>query len=393
MRKILNIIFAILFVVFTFAAAPAPAQEGGSANGGCQRCKFTGALPCTKHKKDAVKMEEDAIFCSIASHCPACKGTFQIDCPDCKGSDGEANVENLHAEAGRWLEKQAAFEKNMGGPVRPRLITKNFDLTFEVEQLMVGRLQLDNHQLIHLYAKRLEDLLNLFNETLGTRASDHKCQRYLVMVWKSPVDQREAATRYADSGGSGGGVKLLGAKGVYTMVRDRNNHAQDDDLHRSIVHNVTHLFLADLFDGVWIGNRSGGWLDEGLAHWFEDKLFGQCTNFCYQEQNTLMSFKGGKWRMPVRGLIEGGKAPPFAETGSKTSDQLSAPEHALAFAYVDFLINRDAKLLPKVTNLYQKKKPTREAIEPFGMTVNDLDAQFKKWVLEKYTNKEGTGGK
>lgn len=390
MRKILSLTIVLFIFVFA-AAAAAPAQE--PAHEGCQRCKFTGKLPCGKHNKTASKTEEDAIFCSIAARCAVCKGTFQIDCPDCKGTGGEADVENMHAEALRWLEKQANFEKNMGGPQRARLITKHFDFTFEIESLTVGRQQLDQHQLLHLYAQRLEELFVLFNETLGTREMDHKCQRYLVMVWKSPVDNKEAATRYADSGGNGTGVKLLGTKGVYTMVRDKNQHAQDDDLHRSIVHNVTHLFLADLFDGVWIGNRKGGWLDEGLAHWFEDKLFGQCTNFCYQEQNTLMSFKGGKWRLPVRGLVESGKMPPFSETGSKMSDQLTAQEHALAFAYVDFLLHRDAKALPKVTNLYQKKKETREAIEPYGLNVLELETQFKKWVLEKYTNKAGAEGK
>lgn len=332
-------------------------------------------------------MEEGSIFCSIAARCPQCKGLFKVDCPDCRGNEGESNLETAVAEQARWMEKQAAFEKNMGGPTRARLITKNFDLTFELEGMTVGRQQLDQHQLLHLYSKRLDELRALFDETLVLRDMDHKCPRYLVMIWKSPVDNREAAARYADNGGSGAGVKLLGHKGVYTMVRDKNNQPQDDDLHRSVVHNVSHLFLADLFDGVWIGNRKGGWLDEGLAHWFEDKLFGQCTNFCYQEQNTLMSFKGGKWRMPVRSMVETGRMPPFSETGSKMSDQLTAPEHALSFAYVDFLINRDAKQLQKVVHLYQKKKDTREAMEPYGMSMIDFEAQWKKWVLEKYNVK------
>ncbi|MBI3820523.1 MAG: hypothetical protein HY286_17670 [Planctomycetes bacterium] len=396
MKSILGFLLILLIQTAAIAAAASPAAASPAIaqdkiNTGCQRCKFTGSLPCPKHNKTAAKIEEEAIFCSIAARCPVCKGTFVVDCPDCKGNDGEASVENAHAEAQRWLEKEANFEKNMGGPTRARVITKHFDLTFEVESLTVGRNVLDQHQLLHLYAQRLETLLADFNEILGTRETDHKCPRFLVMVWKSPVDNREAATRYADSGGSGTGVKLLGSKGVYTMVRDRNLHAQDDDLHRSIVHNVTHLLLADLFDAVWIGNRKGGWLDEGLAHWFEDKYFGQCTNFCYQEQNTLIAFKGGKWRMPVRAMVEINKMPPFAETGSKMSDQLTAAEHALAFSYVDFLLHRDPKLLPKVAYLYQKKKETREALEPYALSVNELEVQWKKWVLDKYTDRTGPG--
>jgi hypothetical protein len=206
------------------------------------------------------------------------------------------------------------------------------------------------------------------------------------MIWRNPLDQRDAAGRYAE-GGSGVGVKLLGARGIFTMLRDRNQTPQDDDLHRCVVHNVTHLFLADLFDAVWLGQRKSGWLDEGLAHWFEDRGFGQCTNFCYQEQNTMVGFKGGKWRQPVRSMVESGKMPSFAETSQKTSDQLTPQEHALAFSYVDFLIARDPKLLPKLVAALQRKKALREAIDIYGLTMLNFESEWKKWVLEKYSKR------
>lgn len=357
------------------------------SNTGCQRCKFTGTLPCPKHSKDAPKLEVDAIYCSIAARCPQCKGLFRIDCPDCKGNDGESTLETQVADAQRWAEKQQNFEKNMGGPPRARLITNRFDLTFEVEKMTIGLKEVEQHELMHLYAKRLETLLSDFNELLGTREMDHKCGRYLVMVWKNFLDNKEAAARYADSGGSGAGVKLLGNKGVYTTWRDKSKMPQDDDLHRNLVHNVTHLLLADLFDAVWIGNRKGGWLDEGLAHWFEDKYFQKCTNFCYQEQNTNFDFKGGKWREPVRSIAESGRMPPFSETADKMSDQLTTQEHALAFAYVDFLLARDAKSLPRMVSLYQKKKATRDALEPYGISMLDFEREWKKWVLATYSKR------
>ncbi|MFN0205717.1 MAG: hypothetical protein ACKVS6_05330 [Planctomycetota bacterium] len=382
-------LFCLLFVVIGIVAIPragaAVMQE--KVNTGCQRCKFTGTLPCPKHTKAAIKMEAESIFCSIAARCEQCKGLFKIDCKDCKDNDGEASLETQAADAQRWIEKQQVFEKNMGGLARGRVITKRFDMTFEVEHLTIGMRQVEQHELLHLYASRMESLLADFNDVLGTKDFDHKCQRYLVMVWKNFLDNKEAAGRYADSGGAGSGVKLLGHRGVYTTWRDKGTMPQDDDLHRNLVHNVTHLLLADLFDGIWIGNRKAGWLDEGLAHWFEEKYFGICTNFCYQEQNTNFDFKGGKWKQPVRTLAENGKMPPFSETGDKMSDQLTTQEHALAFSYVDFLIARDAKLIPKMVQLYQKKKATREALEPFGLSMLEFEKEWKKWVLATYSKR------
>lgn len=331
-------------------------------------------------------MEEGAIFCSVSARCPLCKGTFLVDCPDCSGGEGESERAAAIGDAERQIQKQQQFEKEMGAEPRARVVTRHFELTFEVEQLTVDRRQVDQHELLHLYATRLESLRSEFDELLGTRPTDHKSQRYWVMIWRSPLDQRDAAGRYAE-GGSGGGVKLLGARGVFTMVRNRNEHPQDDDLHRTVVHNVTHLLLADLFDATWIGNRKAGWIDEGLPHWFEDKHFGQCTNFCYQEQNTLVGFKGGKWRQPVRSMVEGGKLPSFSEVSQKNSDQLTPQEHALAFSYVDFLVARDAKALPKLVAAYQKKKPTREALEAVGIPMLDFEAQWKKWVLANYAKR------
>ena len=362
-----------------------PQTQPSGEKGGCQRCKFEATLPCPKHPKNAAKQEEGAIFCSVAAACPLCEGIFRVDCPDCHGA-GQTELEAKRAEVERLIEKEKAFEKEMGGYPRSRAITKHLELTFDVESLTVDRKQLGQHELLHLYADRIEKLLSSFNEILGTRESDHKSPRYLVMIWRNPLDQREAAGRYAE-GGNGAGVKLLGARGVFTLLRDKNQQPQDDDLHRSVVHNMTHLFLADLFDATWLGNMKAAWVDEGLAHWFEDRGFGQCTNFCYQEQNTLVGFKGGKWRQPVRSMAESGKMPSFAETSQKMSNQLTPQEHALAFSYVDFLLARDAKAFPKLVSALQKKKPTREAIEVYGLTMMTFETEWKKWVLESYAKR------
>jgi hypothetical protein len=353
----------------------------------CNRCKDTGAISCKKHPRGAAKQEAGSLFCSIAARCPVCIGGLEIDCGDCHQAR-EAEMEARRGELERFAKAQAAFEKEMGGVPRATLITPHLELTFEVESLTVDRVELDQHELLHLYASRIEKLYADFNEILGLKDRDHRCKRYRVMVWRSPLDQKVAALKFTESGGGAGGSKLLGATPAFTMFRDKGTTPQDEDLHRCLAHNVTHLILSDLFDAVWLNTRKAGWLDEGLAYWFEDRGFGKCTNFCFQEQNTRTGFRSGKWRQPVRGMLDNPRRPPFSETASKQTDEMSLEELALSFSYVDFLLARDAKALPTMVRLLQQKKPTREALqEAYGLGMLEFDGEWKKWVLANYLDR------
>lgn len=356
----------------------APAQN-------CARCKGEAVVACAKHPKGIPELEQGVLFCSHPSRCAACQGTLKAKCPDCKTAPKEGALADARESAQAKIARQASFEKEMGGVPRLTMQSERFQLTFEVESMTVGKRVLEQHELAHLYLARLEKLKAEFDELFGLQPRDHKCKLFRVMVWKLQLDQKEASTRYT-GGTSLDGSKMLGTSGVFSLFRERGKLPQDDDLHRSITHNVTHLLLADLFDCVWLGKKKAGWVDEGLAHWFEDRGFGVCTNFCYQEQNSNVSFRGGKWRQPVRAMVESGKMPSFAETGNKMTDELKLEEHALAFSYVDFLIARDAKAFPKMVRVIQQKdKATRDGLkEAYGLSMFEFEENWKRWVLENY---------
>ena len=88
-----------------------------------------------------------------------------------------------------------------------------------------------------------------------------------------------------------GGVKLMGSTPRYTVCGNKQHFQDDEKLHRNIVHSTTHLLLSCLAPPGWVGNLKGGWMDEGLAHFYEDRYWGICDNYCYQEQNTNVDFK------------------------------------------------------------------------------------------------------
>jgi hypothetical protein len=161
----------------------------------------------------------------------------------------------------------------------------------------------------------------------------------------------------------------------------------DEELHRNLVHNTTHLLLANTKPEQWIGNRTHGWVDEGVAHWFEERRTGKCLTYCYEEVAIhVEAFKGGRWKAPVRQFVEKGTLLPFAEVARLNTDQLGLQQRAQAFAYVDFLIDHyGGEAFMKMVRLLKQRAPTRDALRAaFGLGPLDFDQAFSAWVVEHY---------
>jgi len=150
--------------------------------------------------------------------------------------------------------------------------------------------------------------------------------------------------------------------------------------------------LSNAAPEAWLGNLGHGWVDEGVAHWFEDKVTGKCTNFCYEEVgiHAGATFKGGRWRVPVRRWVEEGGLVPFATVAALNTDQLRGQHHAQAFAYVDFLLQRyGGKAFVEMVRLLKRRKPTREALrKSTGLNPLTFDDAFATWVKEHYPLQE-----
>ena len=202
-----------------------------------------------------------------------------------------------------------------------------------------------------------------------------------------PDEQLEAALRFANQG-SERGIKLMGAHAIYSVCGNRQFYRSDELLHRNVVHSVTHLLLAHQEPSMWIGNQKGGWAEEGLAHWFEDRYFGICDNYCYEEQNTLVGFKGGNYRPAVRKMVAAEDVPPVASVLDLNTDQLSLPQHAVAFSLVDYLLDRDAAAFNAVAKDLRRKVPARDALlSAYGLSPLELESQWKAWVLATYPSR------
>jgi hypothetical protein len=357
----------------------------------CKSCDQRGTVPCSKHGKflAAEAAERGVQHCSVAADCKACAGALVVDCKTCRNSAAETALAARQQLARDWLSRRRTeIDEVAGGDALLHLATAHFDLAFGIKPQMVGKEKLDTHALMHLYGDRLEALRKLFLETFALR-EDEQATRLQVYMFKSSRDQARIGPRVTGIGVSQStGTKLMGVDCVYSMWQDPRYFPDDEALHRAVVHNVTHLLLCNATPSQVLYNRKNGWIDEGVAHWFEDRLTGKCLNYCFEEVlvDPGVHWKGGRWRAPVRKLVEEGRGRSFAELSGFNTDQLDFQDHALAFAYVDFLLSvHGGAKFRDLVRLAKQEKPMREALPAvYGFNLLTIEAPFQQWVKENY---------
>lgn len=355
----------------------------------CRKCKSTGVLPCKEHKKDECALEDDVLYCSVAAACEVCGGTAHVDCHKCENVTAQAELETRRkaiARAGerlQWVDK--TWNDGRQTPTAPlrKVETEHFVLVWEMEGMKIDRKRLNEHRTMHVYAQRLERIFDDYCAAFEIDDLEFRLKS-TVLVWYLPNDQFESSLRFCSSSAQQG-VKLMGATPRYSVCANKQFFNSDEEFHRNIAHNVPHLLLSHQKPSMWIGDKKYGWADEGLGHWFEDRYFDRCTNYCYQEQNTRQDFKGGRYRVAVRKMVATETAPSVGEVFSKTVQDLTLPEHAVGFSYVDYLLHLDGARFNQMMRLCRRKVPSRDALkETFDMNPLQFEAKWKAWVLETY---------
>jgi hypothetical protein len=382
-----TIAFLVVAIVSpTARVVAAPAAQDDPQAPVCKKCASTGRLPCTEHKKECVDDEDSVLFCSVIADCPVCGGTGWIPCPECNNEPVRAALDKKKEEVAKRKITLKVLDDKMGRPLC-KSETKHAILVWELERDKVDKKFLNQHEGMHLYAKRLE---SLYSDYLGRMQMNDKDfhEKFRVFVWWLPKDQVLGSTTFCDQGATGG-VKLMGQRPAYSVCGNKQNFQDDEKLHRNIVHCVTHLLLSAQKSPAWIGNLKAGWLDEGLAHWFEDRYWNICDNYCYQEANTNVDFKSGRFKLAVRKLVEMEKAPPAAVVFERNVDTLTLPENAVAFSYVDYLMtNEDTTKFVALTEELKRKVPTRDALKKiYGYGTMEFEGMWKAWVLATYPTK------
>jgi len=376
---------AALALVLALAPAATPrgsAAQEPAAPGKCIKCMDVRRKPCPEHPAAECEWELDVMYCSEIAACAVCSGVGWLDCTDCESPETEKWISDRKAKIPGRKTALKYIDDAMKREVRKAEST-HMVLVWEMEEMKVEKRRLSRHELLHLYLTRLERLYADFvaRMQLNDRLFVNKPNVY---VWYLPDDHTQCGLALCEQNAKGG-VKLLGSTPRYTVCGNKQNYQDDEKLHRNIVHSTTHLLLSCVQPAGWMGNIKGGWLDEGLSHWYEDRYFGVCDNYCYQEQNSNVDFKGGKFRVAVRKMVAEGKQPPVAEVFQQNTDTLTLPMHAVSMSYVDYLIEKDGAKFYELTKLLKNKVPSGDALEKtFGLRPLEFEALWKAHVLSTY---------
>jgi hypothetical protein len=373
------------------AAAVAAGGAVTAQAGDCRHCTARGVQVCDRHKK-GLAAEQAVELCSEAIACKTCKGTLQRDCKSCRNEAAEGELRRREELAAAWLaERRRTVDAVTGRDPLLHCRCAHVDLAFSVGPLTVGETRLDPHALMHVYAERIEALRARFLETFGFTDADFS-SRLSVFLFKDVLDHQAIAPRVTGGGSHSMSSKVMGVDCAYSAVHDQRTMPGDEGLWRSVVHNVTHLLLGNAAPAVWIGNRGHGWVDEGVAHWFEDLLTGKCTNYCYEEVGVApgAGFKNGRWRVPLRKLVEAKKLKAFAALSQLNTDQLDWQDHAQAFACVDYLVRvHGGPAFKKFVVQLKGGKATRDALaDAFGLNPLEMDARVEAYIVENYPLEE-----
>lgn len=380
---VLAIFLAILVPWVARSAGADPAQAPVQPS--CKFCQSTGRMPCGEHPRSECELEDAVLFCSALVDCAVCGGTGFVVCKECKSPTAQAALDAKKAQFGPRKTALAELDLKMGRPLC-KVETEHFVLVFDLERIKVDKKFLNRHEGIHLYAKRLEELYADYCARLTLTDKDFR-KKTRVFIWWLAEDHEAGSMAFCGEKARGG-VKLLGDFPAYSVCGNKQFFQNDERLHRNVVHSVAHLLLSAQQFPAWMGNVKAGWCDEGLSHWFEDRYWGVCDNYCYQEADSNVDFKSGKYRLAVRRMVESNQAPSVAQVFERNVDTLTPPEHAVSFSYVDYLLTRDGEKFKALCAKLKKKVPTRDALkEIYGFGPLEFESLWKAWVLQTYPTK------
>jgi hypothetical protein len=373
----------------------------------CATCKGTGAVAC---KRCPLVHERADVLCSVAFACAQCRGANRVSCPKCHHASSDKSILARRSLVRNWLESRRndllKAAENEKGRLRAAMHcrTPNLDLVFAPAKIESGPSS-DSHLLMHIYARRIEDTRRSFVETLGLKAADFPAlpvyvktvawpagrvlpsPRLYVLVQQRASDHRRVCPNATGLVHQGVGVKRLGDAMVYAMHHDVADLRDDAALHRNLAHNVVHLLLSNIVPTGWIGERGHGWLDGGLAHYFEARAGGGiCANSCYHERaQAPLKFRRGKWLDAAKAMASDGTLPRIALVFGKDLADLTPEEHVVSFALVSYCISEHSG--PHVGRLVREiKRGTAVTIalkNVFGFGVVELENKLRTWLVGK----------
>lgn len=267
----------------------------------------------------------------------------------------------------------------------------------------------------HLYAQRLEEFYDRFQEFLGVTDETFASA---TPVWNMQGEYMGAGPHLGMQGkfeifllpSEGAHVDFMRNKvGLTTKMTQRWCYTERDTLAQTIHTDQGKMRVDEALHGHVIfcvaQNLALGykhysyelpvWLQEGLAHWFERELNPRFNSFTSSEGGAAEKTNKEDWTGPVLKLVNGDKMPSFPSLIAKrTFAELKKNDHLMLWSMVDFLMKEHPKFLPvylrKLSGMLDEKGFSdgtaildRQRVvftEDLGMNYGQFEAAWKTWV-------------
>ena len=375
----------VLLLGSTVPPAGVPASPAVQEARACKRCSGTGLEPCKSCKRSLCPGETPTLFCSVAAECERCGGTQRMDCKRCE--TGHAfDLEARRAEIEALRTRFEPIDRFMDSDELMHARSAHFDLTWGIRRISTPGAK-GLHGALHVYVDRLEAFMADFQRDLSAADEDF-LDRTHVMLWGSAAAQKKASLEYTRQH-SDTESKLMGASPVVSIFYDKSHLHEEFELHQAVVHQVAHCLLSNVFDGIWPGNLKGGWIDEGLAHYYENAYFGEVRHYCYVESDSIQYFKFGRWEPSVRAAVDRDKAPSFLNVARHNTVEMTPEQRMFAWSFCDYLLRAHPGCMVVVAKAIKGKKPLKDVLdEGVGMNAFEFEAAWKAWVKQTYSVKK-----
>lgn len=389
-------------VLAALSVAPVSGQEGRL----CGTCKTTGVVDIEISSKGAIELESGPGWAVL--HCTDAidgdnLGLDWMPCPRCKSPEMQAQAQArwdaLAAEKRAWSADRRKMDRFTSSDNIAHLETTHYVIAWDPSKHTASdKKNYRAHEAAHLYARRMEEFLAHYQELLGVTDAHNMVDKHHIYVFEKLSDAQPVGQAYAGLTSSTTARRAGGVDHDSTLViyRDKNSHPKDQDLHRHFIHSMVHQltsvhFVPEWFlDGgkplspPWLADKYG-WLDAGLAHWFEMDFDGTAATYCMQEQNTSGRWKGGDWKKNIFKAVSAGDVPSFAEVITLPTQALSPLQHQFAWSWVDYLMNLDPKGMGNAVKWAKHGRPVRDILmDCWNVSMLGFEERWTAWVLVEY---------
>ncbi|MFT7462731.1 MAG: hypothetical protein ACI9EF_001073 [Pseudohongiellaceae bacterium] len=324
-------------------------------------------------------------------------------CPRCKTpsmqASAQARWDAIYEKKHAWLKERQRMDKLATTNEVIHLETTHFVLAWDVPRIKTTKKKnYKAHEAAHLYARRMETFYRHYQNLLGVVDADHMRTKHHIYIFEKLRDAMKVGPAYANMSSNTTARRSGGVDHESTLVMffNKNVHPNDDDLYRHWLHSLTHQFTSVHYNPYWFETGQKGlsppwladkygWMDAGLAHWFEIDFDGEASTHCSQEQDVTARWKGGSWTKNVWKAVMAEDVPSFPRVIATPTQALSPQEHQFVWSWVDYLMEKDSTGMGKAIKMAKMEAPAREILkECWGTSMLSFESAWAEWVRVEY---------